>query len=293
MTTTSKNAFVLIHFGDNIKYLELELYFLKNLRKHTTYDIIYMYSINDTPKSFVEIIQNYVTQTIEYNDENITTSLNYTSHYSSFNTLRTCNFIFAYNLIQYDKICIIESDMVIMQNIDCIFDLNTPSILYYNSNESQYNIHNEISINVDNLLNNCKEKSDVNGGILLFKPDVNMFQNYIAAINLVVQRESKYPNETLFQIVNPTFYNLPVKFNLSHYHTLRLNKYKINKHQDVFIFHFNETEFKHLDIIKDNWIKNMETNDKYKIKKIPVIYFNDNIYKPNKEDINCKLSTII
>ena len=93
--------------------------------------------------------------------------------------------------------------------------------------------------------------------------------------------------------MNPTFYNLPVKFNLSHYHTLRLNKYKINKHQDVFIFHFNETEFKHLDIIKDNWIKNMETNDKYKIKKIPVIYFNDNIYKPNKEDINCKLSTII
>jgi hypothetical protein len=292
MTTTSKNAFVLIHFGDNAKYLELELYFLKNLRMQTANDIIYMYSKNDTPVSFVDIVKSHVTQTIEYNDEGITSSLNYTSHYSSFNTLRTCNFIFAYNLIQYEKICIIESDMVIMKNIDCMFDLNTPSILYYNTQESQYNVQNKINIDVENLLKNCEEKSNVNGGILLFKPNVEMYQIYIKAINRVVESKSKYPNETLFQIVNPTFYNLPVKFNLSHYHTLRLNKYKIYNPNDVFIFHFNETEFKHLDIIKDNWITNMHKNDKYKIKKIPVIYFNENIYKPNQSWIKSMISTI-
>ena len=42
-------AFSLIHFGDKLKYLELEIYLVIMLRKHTKYDIIYLYSINDTP----------------------------------------------------------------------------------------------------------------------------------------------------------------------------------------------------------------------------------------------------
>ena len=36
-------AYVLVHFGSNPKYLELELYFIKMLQLNTIYDILYLY----------------------------------------------------------------------------------------------------------------------------------------------------------------------------------------------------------------------------------------------------------
>ena len=51
-----KNAFAIIHFGKNPVYLELELYFFKMLRQYTNNDILYLYSLNDTPKSFVDAV---------------------------------------------------------------------------------------------------------------------------------------------------------------------------------------------------------------------------------------------
>ena len=269
----------------------MELYFCKLLKKHTTNDIIYMYSIRDTPASFVTEINAYVTQCIGYDDNEITYNVNFKSHYASFNTLRTCNFIFAYNLEQYEKVCIIESDMVIMQNIDSIFDLNAPSIVYYAGGDSNLNTNQKYSIRRENVFIDCKTTSHVNGGVLLIQPSRSMFEEYKTAIPLIADRECKYPNEALFEYMNPVFYNLPVRYNLSHYHTLRLNKYKMRP-SDVLVYHFNETEFKHLDIIKDNWIPNMEDNPKYEVKKIPVKHFNNKIYIPYHDEINNVLARV-
>lgn len=50
-------AFCLIHFGNKPKYLELEIYTIIMLKKNTKYDIVYLYSINDTPNNFINIIK--------------------------------------------------------------------------------------------------------------------------------------------------------------------------------------------------------------------------------------------
>lgn len=92
----SKNAYVTIHFGSNPVYLELELYFFHMLRTYTNNDIIYMYSSADTPKSFVDAASNIVTRAIPFDDRGITYQVDFASGYSNFNTLRTCDFIFAY-----------------------------------------------------------------------------------------------------------------------------------------------------------------------------------------------------
>ena len=118
----TKNAFAIVHFGSNPVYLELELYFFIMLRKYTKNDILYLYSVNDTPPSFVEAVRPLVDEVIPYDDKGITFDVNFESGYSSFNTLRTCNFIFAYTLEKYEKVCIIESDMVIMGNMDSVFN---------------------------------------------------------------------------------------------------------------------------------------------------------------------------
>ena len=99
-------AFVLIHFGNEIKYLEYELYFFMNLKNNTKHDIIYLYSINDTPKEFVDTVKKINIKTIGYDDKNITYNIQYNSVYEHFNTLRTCNFMFSYLLLEYKKICI-------------------------------------------------------------------------------------------------------------------------------------------------------------------------------------------
>lgn len=91
--TNSEYAFVMVHFGDKPKYLELEIYLSIMLRKNSKNDIIYLYSITDTPKLFINIMKKYCTHVIPYDDNNITYNIkNFTSIYQHFNTLRTCNF---------------------------------------------------------------------------------------------------------------------------------------------------------------------------------------------------------
>ena len=264
-------AFVLIHFGSNIKYLELEIYFLIMLKKKTNNDIIYMYSINDTPQKFIDIIKKYCTKTIPYDDNNITFNIdNFKSIYKHFNTLRTCNFMFAFTLEEYEKICIIESDMIIKYNIDNIFKLKEPSILYYNKNASKIDKQYKITYNKKKLLKICHESVPINGGILLFKPSLETFEKLKKNISLIIKNNCKYPNEILFIYTMNIFYNLPIRYNYSHYY-LGKNKYNI---KTIKIYHFNESIYKPLNIIQDNWVD----KEQNKIKKEIILYFKEKYY---------------
>uniref|UniRef100_A0A6C0ITG1 WW domain-containing protein n=1 Tax=viral metagenome TaxID=1070528 RepID=A0A6C0ITG1_9ZZZZ len=288
----TENAFAVIHFGSNVKYFELELYFCIMLRQNTSQNIIYMYSETDTPASFVEQIKPFVYKTIGFNDQGITYNVTaFESKYTSFNTLRTCDFIFAYKfLTNYKKVCIIESDLVLMGNIDSIFQLNTPSIVCYKCGEANLNKNLRYTSDKEQIIQDC-DNSGVNGGIMLIEPSIQLFDEYIKAVPIIANRGCKYPNEALFEYVNNVYYNLPVKYNLSHYHTLRLSQYGLNPDgRDILVYHFNETDFKHLDIIKDGWLK-ANINDpkvmsKYRLKKLPIMYFESTIYEPNKKRVN-------
>lgn len=293
----TKNAFVIIHFGSNEKYLELELYFCMMLQKYTRNNIIYMYSEMDTPRTFVTAIAPFVYRTQGFNDSGITYNVTFESKYESFNTLRTCDFIFAYKLIEYEKICIVESDLVIMGNIDSIFNLNSPSILCYRCGERKLNQNLKNHSSKEEILAHCTDGSGLNGGVMLINPSEALFHEYVRAIPIIAMQKCKYPNEALFEFVNNTFYNLPVIYNLSHYHTLKLSKYGLNPNgEDILIYHFNETDFKHIDIIKDGWLKANENDpkvrEKYRVRKIPINFFQETIYNPNKEQVNAILLSL-
>ena len=173
------HAYALIHFGNNPKYLELEIYFIKNLQRNTVYDIIYLYSVADTPQKYVDIIESLSVKTVPYDDTGITYNItNFVSGYQHFNTLRTCNFIYAYKLLDYKKICIIESDMVIMSNIDNIFKFKCPSILYY-PDEDKVLLNHKVELDKKVVLNSCNDNSYVNGGVLILKPSLKIFDKYL------------------------------------------------------------------------------------------------------------------
>lgn len=308
----TKYSYVLPHFGNNLKYLELELYFLCMLRSKTNYDIIYMYSIMDTPLFFINTIQelHLNIKCIGIDDNNVTffnadkKESQFKSGYDKFNTLRTCNFLFAYNFTQYNKICIVESDLIIMEgNIDDIFNENEPSIVYYN--KSTNNIQNtNYKVNITNDITlDCNEKSNYNGGIMLFAPDSEKYTVLKILMNEIIKKECKFPNEILFGLLNSNFYNLPIKYNFNWYHATNTNEPFIRnnmKYEDVIVYHFSNapTNYGHLDICKNklysvpsikvakprvvNYYNNIKT----------IIYFYNKFYKPNKNNIERLLSNI-
>ena len=283
---SNRCAFATIHFGNNPVYLELELYFFKMLRNHTRNDIIYLYSVNDTPSSFVEAVRPFVTDVVSYDDSQITYDVDFASGYSNFNTLRTCNFMFAYKLEKYDKVCIIESDMVIMKNLDSIFKLKAPAVLTYYIGDKNLSYHDRIDNRPSDVLQKCKESGRLNGGVMIIRPSMRLFEKCREFLLDVVKQNCKYPNETLFEYVNSTYYNLPIQYNLSHYLTkqYQLDKYGL-KTDDILVYHFNETKFKHIDIIKNpiddagnNWIDIIQRDKKYEIKKFPIMHYKTTVY---------------
>ena len=304
-------SYVLSHFGNNLKYLELELYFLSMLRSKTNYDIIYMYSIMDTPMVFIDSIQvlNANIKCIGIDDNNVTffnadkKESQFKSGYDKFNTLRTCNFLFAYNLTQYDKICIIESDLIIMGSIDNIFNETAPSIVYYN--KSTNNIQNtNYKVNITNdITADCNEKSNFNGGVMLINPDSEKFLVLKILMNEIIKKECKFPNEILFALLNSDFYNLPIKYNFNWYHAVNNDEpFTRNrmKYEDVVIYHFANapTDYGHLDICKKKLVPLQEkkiTNPRvitYNKNIKTIMYFYNNFYKPNKNNIDQILSNI-
>jgi alpha-N-acetylglucosamine transferase len=254
-------AFVLIHFGDKIKYLELELYLIINLKNNTRNDIIYMYSINDTPTKFIKIMKKYC-KVLPYDDNNITFNIkNFKSSYTHFNTLRTCNFLFAYQLTEYKKICIIESDMIVLKNIDSIFELNTPSVLILHN---KYKILKNylININKEGILDNCDKVSTINGGIMLFTPSIDTYKLLLNNVQYVINKNCIYPNETLFLLSYDKIYNLPFRYNGMKHHINKVGAlFSINMYEYLDLVHFN-TEYKHIDIIKDKYLNELKKKNK-------------------------------
>jgi hypothetical protein len=280
----SPYAFCLIHFDSNPMYLEYELYTILMLKENTKYDIVYLYSINDTPKEFVNKIELINVKTLSYDDKNITYDIqNFKSIYKHFNKLRTCNYLFALQLVNYKKICIIESDMVIMKNIDDIFKLKDPAILYYPEKSKIKENHKIKNIkDKEELLNRTVNKSLVNGGVLLFTSSIMYYKKSINNLKIIISKNCINPNESLFLYTMKNIYNLPTKYNLSHY---LLDQYTDIK-DEIVIYHFNSTIYKPLDIIKDNYIY----KDKNKLRKSIVLYFKKHYYDKYHNLVN-KLMT--
>jgi len=271
-------AFVLTHFGNKEKYLELELYFLPMLERNTNHDIIYLYSVTDTPPSFLKAIKKISKKVkcVPYDDTNITYNISYESVYEHFNTLRTCNFIFAYTLTQYDKVCCVESDMVIMENLDGVFSLPAPSA-HKNMLSDKANESYKTSLD---LKKPYKYPNTINGGVILLEPSLSSFRKYVDDIPYIVEKNFAYPNEALFAYTNKVFFNLPIEYNMSQYMVAAKD---INP---VYIYHFDGNPFKPLHIIQDGYLEQIEANPKKsKIAKV-VRFFKETYYDEYKKKIN-------
>lgn len=262
------------------------MYFLCNLRKYTKYDIIYAYSEVDTPLAFLNTIKNMKLgiKFYKYNDNGITINIKkkFKSVYTNFNTLRTCNFMYAYLLTQYKKVCLLESDMYVLKNIDDIFNLKTPSVhnstyvKYLFTKEHNYTSNYEIINDPD--VDYKTTKSPINGGVMLLKPSKTQFNKCLEMMSHIITREYDFPNETLFVLTNKKYYNLPIKYNFTH-HFLEHGYYKF---KDIRLIHYNFSTFKILDTTKENYYK---YNKDKKLKRYLAKKYYKDVYRKCKDNI--------
>ncbi len=258
------------------------------IRRNSTNDIVYLYSKNDTPSAFVNIMKKYCNYTLSYDDKNITYNINkFKSNYEHFNTLRTCNFIFAYTLTQYKNVCLIESDCIILKNIDDIFLLKSPSILLLNDSPSTRINNYKLILNHDNILDKCISNSSTNGGIILFKPSIKKYNKGIRKIQYVIDKNCIFPNETLFLLINKYAYNLPFKYNLIKYNIKQYFKIFNVDHKFISILHINSSQFKHVDIIRDKYMHSIKP-ELYTF----ILFFKKNYYDKYNKSISYILSNL-
>jgi len=274
-------AYVINHFGNKIKYLEYELYFLVHFKQHINndIDIVYLYSINDTPDDFIQCIKqlNLNIKFFPYDDRGITLDVSFGSHYLHFNTLRTCNYLFAYLLKDYEKICIVESDMFILKSIDDIFSLKTPSVRVYG-----YDYKNNVKAKDLNKKDYCQD-TPVNGGVMVLTPSYKMFKKSLKVLKEIIEKSCKFPNEALLIGSNKKIYNLPVKYNFSRY---MLTKYK--QFKDIRLIHYDYNVYKPLDSAKESY----HEIEKHEIKKKFLKLYKEDVYDVYKNKINEIISNV-
>lgn len=278
-----KFAYVLFHYGNSIKDLELEIYLLLYLKKITNHDLIYFYSISDTPSDYITTIFPLVTQAIGYTDI-ITANNQFRTNkkYDNYDIFRRCNYIHAYQLIDYNKVCIIENNLLPMGSMDSIFKLNAPAIQCHTIAPTQVN-HNVRPSSAATI-----REDEMDGGVLLLQPNINTYKKCLELLSPeFFDKNKEYAREHLFKISEPNFYNLPIKYNFSHLFLKHISQYPI-KIEDVLAFHFNNTRYDHLTIIKDNWKELRELNEK----RVPVMHYKENVYSAYKLVANSYLSNI-
>ena len=276
-------AYVIIHFGDNIKYLEYEIYSILMLKSISNHDIIYMYSSIDTPEIFVKTIKNMGIKTKSFNDSILfKKSQAFTSFYKQFNLLRICCFIYANTLIQYDKICIVESDILLSKGFNNVFDLKVPSVYFHNDNINVATKNSKIILDKTEMLKVCNnsKKSPINGGVMLFKPDKNILKNFEKYIDIMLENKCIFPNEILFLLIYDKIYNLPINYNI--------RKYMDFPNVEIYGRHFDCTTYKALDIIKDDYIDKIKTP----IVKKSVKHFKKKYYDKYNKEISMIINSV-
>lgn len=276
----SDYAFVLVHFGSGVRYFELELYLMLNLKKYTKNDIIYLYCVKDTPKIYKKIMSKIGIIAVGYDDDGITVGRkkSYISKYSE-SAFRTCNYIFAYKLINYKKICCLESDMIITKNLDEIFELKCPAMLYYSNNKNNNYVNYKIKLNVDEMLTNC-EISKFNGGIMLFEPSLKIYEESLKNLEVIIKNKCTFPNEILFAYTNRNnLYNMPIMYNRSRYLIGELDEYACIG--VCSIYHFT-ARYKQLEIIEEDYIRFIDNS----LLRRALEDYKKNIYDKYKKIVN-------
>lgn len=221
-------AYVTILYGNNI-YLTGALVLGYSLKKtKTNHDIIILVT-PDVSEEYKEYLKKFY-KIIDINYIKLNDNLFEKERFKDVFTKLEC-----LKLIQYDKIILLDLDMIIVKNIDKLFKLSPPAaVLKHNYVPYGQKISSKMICNNNKLINT------INAGLMLLEPNINEYENIKKDINNTMIKY-KFPEQEYLSLrycnkwTSITF-NYNYQFGLTG--RIKKHKYKIN---DIYVIHYSNS----------------------------------------------------
>ena len=136
-----------------------------------------------------------------------------------------------FELIQFNKILFLDTDMYVLKNLDHIFEINTPAGMIINSN---LNIKHNEKINKSNFT--------INAGFMLLSPSKDTYNHMIKSLDNFDVSEGGLEQEFLSQFLkgwNNISYLYNFQFGLIYIKNNRGKIYKNTKMDEIFVIHYS------------------------------------------------------
>jgi lipopolysaccharide biosynthesis glycosyltransferase len=262
----SKYAYVTILYGNNI-YLTGALVLGYSLMKtNTPYDRIIMVTpdVSGEYKFYLRTIYTHV-QEIEYIEVSSEIFSEENTRFRDVFTKLEC-----LSLMQYDKIILLDSDMIIAKNMDHLFKLNAPAACL----KKNYIPYGKL-IPSNMICSGNKLVGSINAGLMLLKPDNNELENIKKDISKNTQlNKYKYPEQDYLSLrYCGKWTSISFNYNFQFGLTNRVKKchYKIN---DIYVIHYSSSYKPWNDLIEDRIVTDDEIKFKEEHNKYYVLWKN-------------------
>lgn len=163
-----------------------------------------------------------------------------------------------FSLIQYDKVILLDLDMIVTRNMDHLFKLDAPAACL-----KKYFVTYGKKIPSNMICQNGKLVGSINAGLMLLEPNLDEWNTIKSDINKNVQiAKYKYPEQDYLSLrycnkwISITF-NYNFQFGLTH----RVNKYRY-KLNDIYVIHYSSSYKPWNDLITDRQVELDEVNFK-------------------------------
>jgi len=237
------NAFVTVLYGNNVYMSGAIVLGYTLMRTKTTYDRIILVT-PDVSAEYIGYLRNVYTHVIKisYVDVNPTIFLKSDTRFRDVFTKLAC-----LELIAYEKIILLDLDMIVCKNIDHLFKLDPPAACI-----KHHNLPYGQKIDPKMICDGTKLVGSINAGLMLLKPDLAEWNEIKTDIkNNTYLQKYKYPEQDYLSLrycdkwTSITF-NYNFQFGLTH--RVKQLGYKIS---DIYVIHYSSSYKPWNDLIPD------------------------------------------
>lgn len=272
----SPYAYVTVLYGNNIYLTGAMTLGYTLMKTKTIYDRIILVTPDVSPE-YISYLKNVYTHiiNISYVDVNPTIFSKNDTRFRDVFTKLVC-----LELIAYDKIILLDLDMIICKNIDHLFKLQPPGACI-----KHYNLKFGEKINPKLICDKNKLVGSINAGLMLLKPDLDEWN----AIKLDIKNNTqlykfKYPEQDYLSLRYCNYWtSITFNYNFQFGLTRRVKQLKY-KSDNIYVIHYSSSYKPWNDLVPDK----MQSIDEIKFKKQHHKYYHlwNNIYDRIRKKYN-------
>jgi lipopolysaccharide biosynthesis glycosyltransferase len=205
---TKKYAYIAYLTGDNSYFLGAMTLGYSLRKTNTEADVILMVT-EDVPQNQIKLLNDYF-NVVHIKEINVPAELFKDYDYSRFKHVFTK--LEALKFIEYDKIILIDIDMIVIRNIDELFNLNAPSATSINKKLTHGKIIPKKYMIQQN--NPYMVSYGINAGLMLLKPSIEEYNEIIKDLNENKNYKFKNPEQEYLSIrYSDKFTHIDVSYN--------------------------------------------------------------------------------